>query len=130
MSKPWLECVPWDGDEAKLPLGGKLPIPGMTPERFVKRWRVLDSESEEGYRTVKSADLSPGDVIIGAEMNKASLAIIAASYGPDFVRLRTAGNQLISWEEWRSQFNTDGLELWALRNKRKGSRQPFNVSTL
>ena len=73
----WIECLPWDGNEKSLPLGGKLLVPGLTPEKLVKSWEVLDAEAEEGSRRVKAADLKPDDIIIGAEMNKAALARLA-----------------------------------------------------
>ena len=123
----WLECLPWDGLEASLPLGGKLKVPGLTPEKLVKAWEVLDAEAEEGIRKVKAADLKIGDIIIGAEMNKASLARLAASYGPDFVQIKEANGKLLSWVEWQAKYGTDGLALWAIRNKRFGGNAPFKI---
>lgn len=119
--KEWLECVPWDGLEASLPVGGQLQVPGMTPEKLVKRWEVLDAEAEEGTRFVKAAELKKEDIIIGAEMNKKSLERIANTYGPKFVMLkRASGGALITWQQWYDEFKTDGLALWAIRNKRFG----------
>lgn len=120
-AKEWLECVPWDGKEASLPVGGQLPVPGLTPEKLVKRWEVLDAESDEGSRFVKAAELKPTDIIIGAEMNKKSLERLYNTYGPGFVTIKRAtGGPGITWEQWFKEFGTDGLALWAIRNKRFG----------
>lgn len=127
MGDEWLECVPWDGLEASLPLGGKLKIPGLTPEKLVRAWEVLDAEAEEGCKTVKTADLKPNDIIIGAQMSKPALARLAASYGPDFVQIKEANGKLLSWQEWQSKYGTDGLALWAIRNKRFGDNAPFKI---
>lgn len=117
----WLECIPWDGDEAKLPLGGKLPVPGLTPDKLVKRWEVLDAEAEEGSRKVKAAEIKPDDIIIGAEMNKAALGRLAASYGPDCIKIKKADGPLVTWTQWQQEFGTDGLALWAIRDRRLGT---------
>jgi hypothetical protein len=127
MVKEWLECLPWNGQEASLPLGGQFKVPGLTPEKLVKKWEVLDAESEEGSRKVKAANLKEDDIIIGCEMNKASLARLAASYGPDFVMLKKANGPLVSWQTWYDEFGTDGLALWAIRNKRFGNGKPFKI---
>ena len=123
----WLECVPWDGMEKSLPLGGKLKVPGLTPEKLVRAWVVLDAEAEEGCRQVKTADLKPDDIIIGAEMSKPALARLAASYGPDFVQIKEANGVLLSWQEWQAKYGTDGLALWAIRDKRFGDNTPFKI---
>ena len=123
----WLECIPWDGLEASLPLGGKLKVPGLTPERFVKAWIVLDAASDEGSREVPTYQLSSDDIIIGCVMNQKSLAKVAASYGPDFVQIKEANGKLLSWQEWQSKYGTDGLALWAVRNKRVGDNAPFKI---
>jgi hypothetical protein len=113
--------------EKSLPLGGSFKVPGMTPEKLVKSWEVLDAEAEEGSRKVKTVDLKPGDIIIGAEMNRAALAKLAATFGPDFVAIRKASGGLVTWQAWYEEFHTDGLALWAIRNKRFGSKIPFKV---
>jgi hypothetical protein len=118
--KEWLECLPWDQSEKSLPLGGKLLVPGLSPEKLVKAWEVLDAESEEGSRKVKAVDLKPEDIIIGCEMNRAALARLATSYGPGFVQIKQADGSLLSWQEWQAKYGTDGLALWAIRNKRNG----------
>ena len=122
----WLECIPWDGMEKSLPLGGKLKVPGLTPEKLVRAWVVLDAEAEEGFRQVKTADLKPDDIIIGAEMSKPALARLAASYGPDFVQIKEANGVLLSWQEWQAKYGTDGLALWAIRDRRLG-KSTFHI---
>ena len=123
----WLECIPWDGMEKSLPLGGKLKVPGLTPEKLVRAWVILDAEAEEGFRQIKTADLKPDDIIIGAEMSKPALARLAASYGPDFVQIKEANGVLLSWQEWQEKYGTDGLALWAVRNKRFGDNAPSKI---
>lgn len=121
----WLECIPWDGMEKSLPLGGKLKVPGLTPEKLVRAWEVLDAEADEGTRKVKTADLKPDDIIIGAEMSKPALARLAASYG-DFVQIKEANGVLLSWQEWQAKYGTDGLALWAIRDRRLG-KSTFHI---
>ena len=73
----WLECLPWTGQEAALPAGYTVMVPGLDPMQFIKRVEVLDAEEDEGYRSVKKSELKPGDVIIGAEINEKSVKKIA-----------------------------------------------------
>ena len=123
----WLPCVPWTGEERDLPRGGYSKIPGFDPVKLVNRWEVLDAEAEEGSRMVKAAELKPGDLIIGAKMNEKSIKRLVATYGPRFVvleeadpGLESAGYRKLTCEQWHTKYGTDGLALWAIRNKRFG----------
>jgi len=121
----WLPCLPWTGEERDLPLGGISKIPGFDPVMLVNRWEVLDAESEAGSRLVKAAELKPKDLIIGARINERSVLELVSTYGPRFIVLAEAdpgleieGAKKLTREEWHAKYGTDGLALWALRNKR------------
>lgn len=121
----WLPCIPWTGEERDLPRGGNSKIPGFSPLKLVNRWEVLDAESEAGSRLVKAAELKPDDLIIGARINEMSVLRLVANYGPRFVVLAEAdpgleieGAKMLTREEWHAKYHTDGLALWAIRNKR------------
>jgi hypothetical protein len=115
----WLECLPWTGQEAALPAGYTVMVPGLDPMQFVKRVEVLDAEEDEGFRSIKKSELKPSDVIIGVEMNEKSVKKIVDTYGGDWIRLKGAnGGTNYDRKEWNEKFGTDGLELLAIRNLR------------
>lgn len=125
----WLECLPWDGDEKSLPLGGEIRAAGLTPERLVYRWIVADPESEEGSRLIPpSAQIGSSDVIIGAVMNEKLIATLVSMYGERFALITdpSTGKKLTR-REWYEKYGTDGLALLAVRNKKLGARKPFQL---
>lgn len=117
----WLGCLPWDGEERSLPAGEYTKVPGFQAASLVKRWKVLDVESDEGYRVVKRAELKHGDIIIGAIMNENSIQAVAATYGKRFIVFTPADRPNVKLDrgQWRDEFGTDALELEALKQIRK-----------
>jgi hypothetical protein len=116
----WLPCLDWNGREADLPLGSSGSIPGAKIEKFVYRWKVLDAESEAGFALVKKDQLTAESIIMGAVMNNNSLELMRQTYGPRYITIQPAtGGPAITREEWRARYGTDGLELLAIRNKRR-----------
>jgi hypothetical protein len=117
----WLECLPWNGQEASLPAGGNVQIPGLSFRKLVYRVQLLDAESEEGYRWVKQAEITPEDLIIGTKLNENSIKAIEQNYGPDWIRIADPnGGKQMSRQAWRDKFGTDGLNLLAIRDLRYG----------
>lgn len=115
----WLECLPWEGQEASLPLGSTVSVPGLDPMKFIYRVKVLDAEEEDGYRMVKKSELKPDDVIIGAWLNEKSVAEVEKTYGKDWLRIiESNGGGKLNRYQWRDKYGTDGLELLAIRNLR------------
>ncbi len=116
----WLECLPWNGQEASLPAGGNVQVKGLSFTKLIYRVEVLDAESEEGSRFVKVSEVTPDDVIIGAKLNENSIKRIEANYGKDWIRIANPnGGGQMSREAWKERFGTDGLQLLAVRELRK-----------
>lgn len=129
----WLECLPFTGQEASLPLGYTVMIPGLTLKQFIYRVEVLDAEELAGYRTVKASELKPGDVIIGVQLNENSVKKVIESYGGDWIRIKdaTAGKDY-NRAKWWEKYGTDGMELSAIKDLRasqKGQAAPMDVSS-
>ena len=115
----WLDCcIPWDGIEEKLPTGYQAP-PGMDILKLIRSWRILDAETDEGFREVFSRNLKPGDCIIGATANKNSIKAIMATYGPDAFRFTDAHGQEHSAKEWAELAGTNPFELLAIARMSK-----------
>lgn len=129
----WLECLPFTGQEASLPLGYTVMVPGLTMKQFIYRVEVLDAEELEGFRTVKASELKPGDVIIGVQLNENSVKKVVDTYGGDWIRIKdaTAGKDY-NRMKWRDKYGTDGMELSAIKDLRasqKGQASPMDVSS-
>ena len=117
----WLECLPWNGQEASLPAGGNVMIPGLSFRKLVYRVQILDAELEEGFSWVKQAELTPEDLIIGTKLNENSIKAIESNYGSDWIRIADPnGGKQMSRLAWREKFGTDGLNLLAIRDLRYG----------
>lgn len=129
----WLECIPWTGQEAQLPLGYTITIPGMTMSQLIYRVEVLDAEELEGFREVKKSEIKPNDVVIGVKLNENSVKKIVDQYGGDWIRIKgsNAGKNY-NRMTWRDEFGTDGMELCAIKDLRaqiKGQAAPMDVSS-
>jgi hypothetical protein len=116
----WEMCIPWDGDEKSLPLGAEIRIPGLTADRLVQRWKVLDAESEEGFREIFPGELRKEHIVIGAKMNENLIQRLIQTYGPRaFLLIEPDKKQKLTRYEWREKFGTDGLELMAIKSIRR-----------
>ena len=91
----WLQCLEWTGNEKDLPVGEKTLIPGYRAVNLVRFWEILDADSDEGYKVVKKAELRPGDIIIGAQINENSYQRVRKHYGPNFMLFK-----LTNWPEY------------------------------
>src|SRR5512136_1793698 len=118
----WLECLPWTGQEASLPAGGNVTIPGLQFRKLVYRVQLLDAESEEGVKWVKQSEITAADLIIGAKLNENSIKAIEKTYGADWIRIAdpNGGKQLSRQQWYDNKGHTDGLELLAIRDLRYG----------
>jgi hypothetical protein len=118
----WLECLPWDGQAASLPVGEEIIIPDFRAMDLVRRWEVLDVEEDEGFRVVKKAELRPDDKIIGCQINENSFKKIVQTYGKDFFRAkRGSGGAMMNRWAWKKAYGSDVLELEALKQIRQGN---------
>lgn len=125
----FLECIPFDGDERKLPVGIKTMVPGFRAIDLVRRWEVLDPEEDNGYRVVKRSEIGPNDIVIGAQINEKSVDRLKRTYGDRYATFKNLEhNTYFSREEWEiaTRKNPDGvgmdvLELEALRELRHGN---------
>lgn len=122
------QCVPWDGEEASLPVGEQTKIPNFRAVDLVRRWEVLDVEEDAGFRTVRRAELTANDTIIGCQINENSVAKIVETYGKRFfVAARASGtHSLLDRWEWKAAYGSDVLELEALKQIRQ-SQKVFKV---
>ena len=124
----WLECIPWNGTEADLPVGEIITIPNFRAMDLVRRWEVLDVEEDAGFREVKRSEIRPEDKIIGCQINEKSFDKIVATYGKRFFTAKRAGGggQLDRWE-WKAAYGSDVLELEALKQIRQSAGAPFKI---
>jgi hypothetical protein len=97
----WLECVPWDGEEKSLPLGGEIRPPGMVIQDFVK--------------TVVKAPKS--GAVIAVLIDEEVYNTVVATYGERGIVISEpeTANKLTR-HEWKAKYSTDGLALWAIRD--------------
>jgi hypothetical protein len=119
-------CVAWNGIEAKLPTGALMP-PKVDVLKLIKSWDVLDAESDEGFRTVKAAELKPEDAIIGCKANNNSISRIIGTYGMDAFRFTAAGGQQFGVQQWIAQFGTNPFEVLAIMRKNAGAGGSFKI---
>ena len=125
----YLECIPFDGDERKLPVGIKTMIPGFRAIDLIRRWEVLDPEEDDGYRIVKRDEIKPYDIVIGAQINEKSVDRVQLKYGETFAVFKNLQyNAYFSRSEWEiatrkdpDKLGMDVLELEALRELRQGN---------
>ena len=123
----WLDCLPWDGAAASLPVGEETLIPDLRAVDLVRFWEVLDVKCDEGYRVVETEALTPTDKIIGCQINEKAFKQIVQTYGKNFFRAkRGSGGQMMNRWEWRDAYGSDVLELEALKQIRSGLNV-FNV---
>jgi hypothetical protein len=118
----WLGCLPWDGTEKSLPAGSITVVPNFRAVDLVRRWEILDAEEDEGFREVRSSEIKPDDIIIGAQINENTVARLAGTYGKAFLAGSPAGMPGVRLDrgQWKERFGTDLFELEALKQKRMG----------
>jgi len=80
----WNECLPFEGEEKDLPAGEQTKIPNFRAIDLVKRWEILDTESDEGYKLVRREELKLTDIIIGAQINEKAVNAVVRTYGKRF----------------------------------------------
>jgi hypothetical protein len=126
----WNACLPWDGEEASLPLGEQTRIPNFRAIDLVRRWEVLDAESDAGFKVVTKSELKPSDIIIGAQINENSVNAVVKTYGKRFFVAYHSNPKpgqdkpMDRWEWYEhsknaSGFGQDVLELEALKQIRQ-----------
>jgi hypothetical protein len=127
----WLDGIcNYTGPGYDLPLGGYSKIPNWQPINIVKRWKVLDAESDEGFAWKKSAEMTSADILVGCEQNANSIKAIVDTYGEDFYQITDANGIHLTLNEWQAKYHSNGLGLVALRQERDklaGKRQTPNV---
>lgn len=129
MSDDFLECIPWDGEEASLPLGEQTRIPNFRAIDLVRRWEVLDVEEDAGFREVRTSELKPTDKIIGAKINENAFNKVVETYGKRFfvaARADAVGKLLDRWQ-WKEAYGSDVLELEALKQVRQSNKDVFKI---
>jgi hypothetical protein len=96
----FLECIPWDGEEKSLPVGGQIRAPGVVIQDLVK--------------TVIKAPKS--GAVIAIEIDEEVYNTIVKTYGERGIIITESdsGNQ-ITRKEWKDKYGTDGLALWAIK---------------
>lgn len=119
----WLECIAWSGEAKELPLGEETLIPNFRAVDMVRRWEVADVENEEtGIKVVKTSELKPTDVVLGAQINEALFNRAVKTYGRRFfVAVRAdskPGESKLDRWQWKERYGTDVLELEALKQVR------------
>jgi hypothetical protein len=78
----WLECIPFGSKDKDLPCSVQFTV-GINIIDLIKSITVLDAQSEEGFRVLKTRELTKDMVIIDVELNEKSIAKIVGSQGAD-----------------------------------------------
>jgi hypothetical protein len=80
------------------------------------------------FRTVKKAELTPEDKIIGCVINENAFMKVVETYGQNFFKAARAngGKKFNRWE-WKAAYGSDVLELEALKQIRQTSGKIFKV---
>jgi len=95
--------------------------PKVNVLKLIKSWDVLDAETDEGFRTVKTLELKADDVIVGCEPNNNSIRKILATYGNDAFRFISAAGQKLGPEAWSKQYGTNPFAVLAIMRKNQGT---------
>lgn len=112
----WLECLPWDGDEKSLPVGGRIAIPGLPVSAFAKTVVVLRGDE---LITVSRKETKPDDVIMDVVVDENMYDTVVRTYGERGITIAPpTGSGSLTRREWKDQYGTDGLKLWILRDLR------------
>jgi hypothetical protein len=117
--KDWLEgCVPWSGKEKTLPTGAILP-PKVNVLRLIKSWTALRTDGEV-VSGLKTADLLPGDIVVGAEPNNAAIRAILKTYGEDAFRIIDSYGRHLKPAAWVRRYKTNPFTVLAIMRKLRG----------
>lgn len=112
----WLECIPWTGQEASLPLGYTATKKDFDIMKVVKRIQIADLESDEEMRWIKPSELKKGDDVLDVEIAEKVVKKYYDTFGKDWIRFKGAnGGKNYNRLEWRDQFGTDVMKLMAVR---------------
>ncbi len=120
----WGGCISWDGDERSLPISGQIRVPGLRIDKLVKKYVIVDTESENGFKEIKLEELLPGMAIIDAIINERLFNQLVLSWGKKAVMINPSdgGKSLDRWE-WKERFDTDGLKLWIIQDALRASQE-------
>lgn len=110
----------YKGIESVLPLGCSCLIPDWKPEdAIVKRWKVTDPKTDDGFRWKTTEELKSSDFIIAAEINLNTLNAIFETYGKNkFIQFTDTNNNKLTMNQWIHKYGSDPLGLLALKNIR------------
>lgn len=119
----WNGCISWDGNERSLPSGGQIRVPGLRIDKLVKKYAIVDTESENGFEEINPEELQPGMAIIDAIINERLFNQLVLSWGKKAIMITPSDRSepLDRWE-WKERFNTDGLKLWVIQNAQRTSQ--------
>ena len=105
------------GPEAEMPSAVRIAAP-INLLKFVKAAIVIDSASEEGFKTIlwtypNKPDFNPKDVL-GLVLNLKAIAKVQEIYnGKGFLLREPNGNSWMTLGDWNTAHNTDGLSVLA-----------------
>ena len=117
--KDWLDgCVPWNGKEEYLPTGTLMP-PKVQILRLMKSWEAL-REDGNVVGGLKTADLLPSDIIIGAEPNNAAIRALMRLYGKDAFWFIDAYGHKFRPDQWVRRYKTNPFAVLAIMRISRG----------
>jgi hypothetical protein len=127
----WLECIPWDGKEASLPLGALFPV-GFMASSFVKRIVVADAESEEGVKEISPKEFDRKTMsVVDVVLNEKLIARTVEGRGGEgqFLFKPAGGGKPVTRIQWRDQMKTDAWKLQAIKELLIGTAwtKPFGI---
>jgi hypothetical protein len=114
----FLPCIPWTGFEKDLPAGGILPA-GIMITDLVRWYIILDAQSDEGFKLVKPDEVTKNMKLINAVINEGSIRALGGSDSRRILITDPDGGKKLTRMQWyNAHCHSDGLALWAIRNKR------------
>jgi hypothetical protein len=127
----WLECIPWDGKEASLPLGALFPARFMASS-FVKRIVVADAESEEGVKEISPKEFDRKTMsLVDVILNEKLIARTVEGRGGEgqFLFKPAGGGKPLTRTQWRDQMKTDAWKLQAIKELliETAGTKPFGI---
>jgi hypothetical protein len=109
----WLACLPFQGEEALLPVGYQIRSPGLFILDFVAAYQVLDKGQIKLINPWETANGIPGK-ILAVVINEKAVEMVQATYGGRGIVIEDANGRRLTVPEWRAEFKTDPLAQLAI----------------
>lgn len=113
VEEDWLECLPFTGEEALLPVGYQIRSPGLFILDFVAAYQVLDKGQIKLVNPWENDGKVPGK-ILAVVMNEKAIEMVQATYGGRGIVVESADGLRLTVPEYREKFKMDPLAQLAI----------------